>query len=167
MESTAGNPYLAQLLKGSANFDALANQRWFLHRIAEFINDANSGNPLILDQDPTAIVKVYSRMFRDNGLIDAGGYGKLLAELGEVEETLTRWRTPRTIFFLDAPAEVLYDRVFRRSGNAATPPLEWFATVRSYFLELSAQLSHVISVATADIAPPEICRRVVEVLGSK
>jgi thymidylate kinase len=80
---------------------------------------------------------------------------------------MSRWKSPRTIFYLDAPAEILRQRVLQRSGNAATPSLKWFTTVRSYFRELSTELPNVTFVSTDGITPQEISNQVAEVLGAK
>jgi deoxyadenosine/deoxycytidine kinase len=165
VESTDGNPYLEHVdARSKAN--ASANQQWFLSRIGEFIRCAKPERPLVLDQDPAAVVLVYSRMFRDTGLIDDDDYHRLLSDLLKVEETLSQWKTPRTTVFLDAPAKVLRERVLQRSLGAA-PSLKWFATVRRYFLELSAELPNVVVVPTAGAIPQQISSRVAEVLGTK
>ena len=167
VEAVDDNPHLLRLVEGTPDFDALANQQWFLNRIAKFIHNANSGSPLILDQDPAAIVKVYSRMFKDDGLIDNAGYRTLLTDLLHLEGNMSRWRTPRTIFLLDAPEEVLRQRVSQRSGTVATPSLKWFATVRSYFHELAAELPNVILVPSADVTPQQISSQLTKILRVK
>src|SRR5882672_1437875 len=59
LEDVHDNPYLQKLLDGGGDFDAAANQQWFLDRIARFIEAAQDG-PIVLDQDPAAIVLAYS-----------------------------------------------------------------------------------------------------------
>ena len=167
VEAAEENPYLLSLLEGKSNFNAFANQQWFLNRIREFVHNASSRSPLILDQDPAAIVMVYSRIFREDGLIDNAGSRTLLTDLLHLEEMMSRWRTPREIFFLDAPAKVLRDRVLLRAGNVATPPLKWFTRIRHCFRELSAQLSNVTFVSTDGLTPQQISNQVAEVLGAK
>jgi deoxyadenosine/deoxycytidine kinase len=166
VEAADDNPHLLSILKGKPDFDAFANQQWFLNRIREFLHNANPRRPVILDQDPAAIVMVYSRMFRDEGLIGDSGYRALFTDLLDLEKDMSRWKSPRTIFYLDAPAEVLRQRVVQRSGNAATPSLKWFTTVRSYFHELSTELPNVTRFSTDGITPQEISNQVAEVLGN-
>lgn len=154
VETTAGNPHLAELLEGSHRFNATANQQWFLDRISNHLNGASRNMPLILDQDPAAIVVAYAQMFFEDCKINEVQYASLLKRLLRIEEALQAWRSPRTVLFLDAPAEVLYQRVLRRSRNSPTPPIEWFERVRSHFLELFQHFPNATKIST-EIVPPE------------
>ena len=80
LEDVEGNPYLQKLLERSSEFDAAGNQKWFLDRIGRFVKAAPAG-PVVLDQDPSAIVLAYSRMFFDVGKITECQYNSLLEEL--------------------------------------------------------------------------------------
>ena len=96
-ESTNGNPHLKSLLAGKPDFNAVANQKWFLRRIGRHISRANSRSPLILDQDPAAIVLAYSRMFLEDGKMTEEQYDSLLERLLRIEEKLHDWKCPRTV----------------------------------------------------------------------
>src|SRR6266850_3095972 len=126
VEVPEGNNELRSLLQGKEGFDATRNQRWFLEQIMEFVARADPNSPLVLDQDPAAIIFAYSRMFRDQGLIRHREYRLLLKQLERIERRLKHWRTPRIIYFLDAPPIVLRARVLKRCGREQTPPLWWF-----------------------------------------
>jgi deoxyadenosine/deoxycytidine kinase len=156
IETTEGNPHLEGLLTGKADFNAMANQEWFLNRVEKHIAGANPRLPLILDQDPAAIVLAYSRMFLDEGKISEAQYDLLLQRLLKIEEILQAWQSPRMVLFLDAPAEVLHERALRCSGTSRTPPLEWFERVRGYFVELFPFFPNVFSVSTADLGPEQV-----------
>src|ERR1017187_5395609 len=78
IETTKGNPHLKGLLAGKTDFNAAANQEWFLRHIGLHISRARSRSPLILDQDPAAIVLAYSRMFLEDGKMTEGQYASLL-----------------------------------------------------------------------------------------
>lgn len=156
IETTAGNPHLSALLEGRSDFDAFANQRWFLSRMTEFLATADPQRPVILDQDPQAIIHVYTQMFRDAGLIDERSFATLLGELSKLELSAAQWKSPRTIFYLHAPPDVLRARVLRRAGASATASRDWFATVREYFDRVVAGLPNVVQIATADLGREEV-----------
>jgi deoxyadenosine/deoxycytidine kinase len=135
------------------------NQEWFLQRVERHIAGADRGLPLILDQDPAAIVFPYSQMFLDEGKINKTQYDLLLQRLLKIEETLQAWHSPRSIIFLDASANVLHERILRNSGKLRTPPLEWFERVRDYFLKLFPRFPNAVSVSTAELAPEQVVLR--------
>jgi len=159
IETTEGNPHLEALLNGSPNFNASANQQWFLERIGKHISSASRNLPLILDQDPAAIVLAYSRMFMEDDKISKAQYSSLLRRLLKIEEKLQNWKCPRTVLFLDAPADVLHQRVLQRSGKTHTPPLKWFDRVRNHFLELLPHFPNAIIASTVELSPQQIISR--------
>ena len=159
-ESTVGNPYLTALLEGQGKFDAVANQRWFLAQISAAIASADREMPLVLDQDPAAIVFVYSRMFRDEGLMSESEYASLVEMLIEVEHLMLGWRSPRISVCLDAHQEVLRYRVISRCGNIPTPPLDWFSTIREYFHTLFRRLPNPVYLSTSEFSADEVARTV-------
>lgn len=150
VECATGNPHLQQLLNGAEDFDAAANQEWFLERVSEDLSRRDPRSPLALDQDPAAIVLAYARMFFDEGRMSEQEYVGLLTHLLEMEGVMRKWTTPRTVLCLDAPAAVLHERVQARSGRKQTPPIEWFSRLRDYFLEFFDQLPNAIRVSTVD-----------------
>lgn len=156
VETTEDNPYLSALLEGRGEFDAAANQEWFLHRLAEHIKQADGASQLVLDQDPAAIVLVYARLFHDAELITDAQYCSLIQALLRIEETLLRWTSPRTVLCLDAPSEILRRRVMRRSGGLETPPIEWFVSVRTAFRKLFINFPNAIVVSAGKLSPSEI-----------
>ena len=164
IETPSGNPHLKALLEGKEDFNAAANQQWFLGRIGEFVRRTNPRSPLVLDQDPAAIVLAYSRMFQEDGFITETQYSGLMQTLIEVEEMLQRWRFPRVVLFLEAPAELLHQRIVRRWGKSHTPPLAWFVRVRTYFRDLSAHFPQAFTLSTADLAPAQIVSRARQLL---
>jgi deoxyadenosine/deoxycytidine kinase len=166
-ETTDGNPHLNNLLKENNNFNAAANQRWFLDHIGKHISSANQNWPLILDQDPAAIVLAYAKMFVDGGKMKNAQYTALLKRLLKIEESLQNWSCPRTVLFLDAPAEVLRQRTLRRSGKSITPSLEWFEQVRSHFVQLSPHFPDVCNISTEKFSPEQVTARARALIESK
>lgn len=159
VETTKGNPYLESLLKGKADFDAAANQKWFLRRIGQHISRANPRSPLILDQDPAAIVLAYSRMFLEDGKMTKAQYASLLERLLKIEEKLHDWTCPRIVLFLDAPADVLRQRILKRWGTSHTPPLKWFDRVRNHFVQLFTCFPNAITASTVELSPEQVISR--------
>src|SRR5262249_21707294 len=131
-------------------------QEWFLRLVTEHIADANPRLPLVLDQDPAAIVLAYSRMFYEDGLITTAQYESLFQDLLRVEEMLNRWRSPRAVLCLDAPAEVLRKRVVQRTSESHTPPLLWFERLRMNFLELFERFPNAVPVSTVELPPEQV-----------
>jgi deoxyadenosine/deoxycytidine kinase len=159
IETTQGNPHLNRLLERRDDFNAAANQKWFLQRISEYVAGANPRSPFIVDQDPAAIVLVYSRMFMEDGKLSEVQYTSLLRQLLQIEEALQSWKRPRTVLFLDAPADVLHQRVLRRLGVARTPPLRWFEKARNQFVQFFIRLPNAITVSTVELSLEQIISR--------
>lgn len=159
IETTKSNPHLNKLLAGETDFNATANQDWFLRRIGRHINRASPHSPLILDQDPAAIVLAYSQMFLEDGKITDGQYALLLDRLLKIEEKLGDWKCPRTVLFLDAPADVLRQRILQRYGKSRTPPLKWFERVRNQFVKLFTSFPNAIAVSTVNLSPEQVIAR--------
>jgi deoxyadenosine/deoxycytidine kinase len=159
IETTKGNPHLRRLLAGESDFNAVANQTWFLRGIGQYTSRASSHSPLILDQDPAAIVLTYSRMFLEDGKMTEAQYVSLLERLLKIEEKLQRWQCPRMVLLLDAPAGVLRQRILQRWGKSRTPPLEWFERVRNHFVQFLTYFPNANVVSTVDLSPEQVIAR--------
>lgn len=156
IETTKGNPHLEALLRGKADFNAAANQRWFLSRVGRHVAKANPKLPLVLDQDPTAIVLAYAKVFLDDRQMNEAQYEVLLKDLAKIEKMLQKWTSPRVVLFLDAPPTILYHRILRRSGKTKTPPLEWFERVRNQFVQLFPCFSNAFTISTEKYSPEQV-----------
>lgn len=163
VETTVDNPYLKAPVEGS--FNAAASQDWFLNRIDEHISQASSQHPLVLDQDPAAIVFVYSRIFCEVDLITEAQYHSSVQKLLQIEEMLARWTSPRAVLCLNAPAETLRQRVVKRSVEPRAPSIEWFANVRSGFQRLFTRLPNT-TLISADDSQTQITARASQILGA-
>jgi deoxyadenosine/deoxycytidine kinase len=159
IETTVGNPHLKGFLEERIDFNAAANQEWFLRRIGRHISRASLRSPLILDQDPAAIVLVYSRIFLEDDMMTGEQYDSLLERLLRIEHKLHGWKCPRTVLFLDAPAGVLRQRIVQRNGNSDAPPLEWFKRVRRRFTQLSASFPNAITMSTVRFSAEQVVAR--------
>jgi len=160
IETTKNNPYLNKTLEGKPNFNTAANQRWFLSQIGRHIAKANQELPLVLDQDPAAIVLAYSKMFLENDKMTKLQYDSLINRLLKIEKNLQNWKCPRTVLFLDAPADVLRQRVICRSGKSHTPSLEWFESVRNYFIQLFTSFPNAFCISSEINSPEQITSNV-------
>lgn len=165
IENVSSNPHLRSLLEGKTSFNAFDNQRWFLSRVITFVEHADSNAALVLDQEPAAIVLAYARMFYEDGGLSELHYIALLERLVHTEVLLKRWGSPRTVIFLDAPADVLYSRVVQRNGVARTPGIEWFERVRTYFRQLPVFFPKAVIVSTSQLSAEQTVSRAQQALG--
>jgi NTP pyrophosphatase (non-canonical NTP hydrolase)/deoxyadenosine/deoxycytidine kinase len=131
VEIVEGNSHLPELAQPGGRFDAAANQHWFLAQLERFVGGLRPENPVAFDQDPAAVVHVYAKFFREEGMISASDYARLLRRLIDLEFQLGRW-AQREVLLLDAPAEILKQRAERRAGAVALP-LSWYQRLRSSF----------------------------------
>jgi deoxyadenosine/deoxycytidine kinase len=148
VETTAGNPHLKALLAGKKNFNAAANQEWFIDRVAQFVSRADD-SPMVLDQDPAAVVFGYAKMFCEEGYLTCADFERLVNKLVALELQLRRWKGPRNVLFLHAPPEMRRQRVIQR-GAVSVPPLSWFEKIGEYFHELANQIPNVTRFSTAE-----------------
>ena len=162
IEDVSKNPHL-EALRSGAPFDAYANQRWFLDQMGAFLRAARTDVPIVLDQDPAAIVRVYARMFHDEQRISGAQYRTLLLDLLRVESMLTRRNTRRAVVFLDAPAAVLRERAELR-GDASVPPESWFDSVRHYFRELQSRVPAAPVIPTDELSSDEVVKTIRHIL---
>jgi len=162
-EEVKDNPYLSKLLRGET-FDAQANQRWFLDRMRTFLGVAKTSLPVILDQDPGAIVLVYARMFLDQGKLSLASYEALIEELISFERELRAWRTPRACVYLQAQPELLHQRVSNRSQGDQTPDLTWFAEIHSRFQRFAALVPGVTTFDSGSLSIKELTERTMRLL---
>jgi thymidylate kinase len=98
-------------------------------------------------------------MFLEDGKMTEKQYTSLLERLLKIEEDLQRWRCPRTVLLLDAPADVLRHRVFQRWGKSRTPPLKWFERVRNHFVALFTCFPNAIVVSTVNFSAEQVIAR--------
>jgi deoxyadenosine/deoxycytidine kinase len=160
LENTSPNIYHKSLLGEDMAFDAVSSQRWFLEAMSNFISRCNPTRSLILDQDPAAIVLVYSRLFLEDGLFNEKTYEALVDSLIDIENDLRRWRRPRKVICLDAKEEVLRTRAALRLNSEITPSVAWFSRLRLRFNEVSHFFPETRLYDTEHIAPDSIAAEI-------
>lgn len=148
LEDASENPYLHSLVSCESDFDAGANQRWFLERVRKFIQGADPSCTLVIDQDPDAIVNVYGKMFHDESRLPPAEYAELLDGLAAIEKILAAWREPRLRIFLDASPELLRERIVRSRGDRQAPSVAWLTRLTGYFKEWGSGVAGFTSIAT-------------------
>ncbi len=158
-EEARENPYLQKLLEGSGDFDAAANQQWFLRRITNFVEKADDW-PIVLDQDPSAIVFAYAKMFYDNGQMTFKQLAHLTDELIAFEEDLRKARLARTVFYLHAPPEVLRKRVAQRENATPLPPMQWYQNISIYFERLIKDFPSVVRISSTEMTAEDIAAKI-------
>ena len=156
-EDVKHNPFIQDISRKRNEFRAVENQNWFLDRLETFLDAADPTAHLVIDQDPAAIVKVYCRLYRDNGSIDCQSYMGYLKRLIDIEIKLNKWGGGRQAIMLDAPAEILFKRV-KETASWRKPPLEWFESVRNYFQEFRKRVGNIPTLDTNRTSSREITK---------
>jgi NTP pyrophosphatase (non-canonical NTP hydrolase)/deoxyadenosine/deoxycytidine kinase len=139
---------------------ALECQRWFLGQVAESVGAARRHEPLVVDQDPRAVVRVYSELMARDGWLEDTDVQRLLMDLQPVEAALAEWRAGWGVVLLDAEPDVLAWRIAKRDGD--TSVVDHLAEIKREFAVLSAQLPTVSVVETDNLSPQEVAAAVEE-----
>ncbi|HEY8031900.1 MAG TPA: hypothetical protein VIF02_05865 [Methylocella sp.] len=143
IEQFEENPFLGDVQVPNCVFDADQSQRWFLSRMEEFLA-SQSDLDVVLDQDPTAIVAVYSALLHDQGRLTRDAMLDHLSRLVGMEVQRAEILAARRVILLDAPASVLAQRCISKFGS---PPDERFLDdLRIRFAAIFGQLPNVIIV---------------------
>lgn len=159
VEEPDRNRHLTGIYEDSESFDAYASQCWFLNQIDTFVQGADAGKMLLLDQDPAAIVRVYGALLREDGRLSQEGYLSLLQQLLAVEARIAAGRGQRITVFLDADVATLKRRMQSR-GERSLPSDEWLHRVRAAFLQLHSRSPKSHLVATGDRCVEEIAHEI-------
>lgn len=90
-------------------------QSWFLKQYTEFSEARHGPESLIIDQDPRAVVLVYSNVFHNQGWLDTITYQRQIETCARIL-TAFRNRVPTWhCIVLATPRQVVLDRVGRRT----------------------------------------------------
>jgi NTP pyrophosphatase (non-canonical NTP hydrolase)/deoxyadenosine/deoxycytidine kinase len=154
VEHADANPHLGgQTWPDPAS--ALSSQQWFLTQIADTVMSAARGEPLVVDQDPRAVVRVYSTLMVREGRLCSSDVDQLAQALGPVEDALRNWSAGWWVVLLDAEPDVLAHRVEHRDG-AGSVVLEHIAQLRDAFARFAADLPGLSIVDTEGLKPAEV-----------
>lgn len=164
LEKAEENPHLEPLLRGSADFDAFANQQWFLDRMKDAIERADQSSPLALDQNPVAIVAVYGKLFRSENLIDDAQFKILESKLESILFLLGQWPGGFHTVHLDASPEILHFRVFNRQDGTKPPPADWYGELRIRFFQAFSHIENYETVDTSLLDREEVFSKVSRML---
>lgn len=134
------NPFLGDIQDRDTAFDADQSQRWFLSKMDGFLGKCSDVN-VVLDQDPTAIVAVYSALLRDQGRLTRDSMIDHLSRLVEMEARRATTLAGRRVVLLDAPAPVLAQRCMSKFGSL--PDERFLDDLRSRFAAIFGQLPNV------------------------
>lgn len=155
VEEPARNPML-RLLSWRTYDEALASQLWFLETLSRVIETADRAKPLVVDQDPRAIVAVYGSLLTEQGHLPIRAVEEMQALLVEVEAALGQWEAGRRTVLLDAEPDILAARVRQRDERSAG--VDWLELVRSRFLVETSQLSEARILRTDEMAIDDVAR---------
>lgn len=140
LERYRENPYLEDIQEPSITASFEASQRWFLQHIESYIHSCGTRISYI-DQDPTAIVLVYSQLLLDRGQISRGAYLSQLQDLLRLESNYGLKLAARPVALLDAPSDILAERCAGKFGSDASPA--FLEDLRSRFARVFVRLPNV------------------------
>ena len=141
IEDYKNNPFLGDLQRPS--FDVAASQAWFLDRLTGFIDSAPK-QPIVLDQDPTAIPLVYSAMMSERLSLSPEELREHLGRLLQLEIDHARTLAGRVVIFLEASPKTLADRCAVKF--ASFPDKEFASELRDRFVQIFCNLPSTIVV---------------------
>ncbi len=142
VEDASANPHLTSGFGMGGNFNADRSQCWFLNQYAAFFQGCEGQTKIFLDQDPCAVGLVYSRCLQAINVLTEGSYFNHLKSLLDIERTMSEISACRKIIALDAPADVLVDRL--RNREPGIPISDgWIADLNSGFRSLYSRLEDV------------------------
>jgi NTP pyrophosphatase (non-canonical NTP hydrolase) len=148
VEKFEENPFLGDLQTPQSAFDADQSQQWFLSGIQDFLAGRNDVD-VVFDQDPTAIVAVYSSLLRDQGRLTRDALLEHFTVLVTMEIRNAETLAGRRVILLDAPASLLAERCVAKFRSA--PDEQFLETLRGRFAAIFRQLPNVTYV---DCSPP-------------
>tara|TARA_R110002110_G_scaffold368869_1_gene578714 strand:+ start:2788 stop:3525 length:738 start_codon:yes stop_codon:yes gene_type:complete len=117
LERPESNPYL-RLLPTDAEINFSNSQSWFFRQYEEFWEKNQRAHSIIFDQDPRAVVLVYSRHFLKSGAISAPEYEAQLARCVALWKRISQTSGWVNFVCLWAPRNILLERIERRQGQA-------------------------------------------------
>jgi thymidylate kinase/NTP pyrophosphatase (non-canonical NTP hydrolase) len=142
-EHFENNLFLRPIDGPSLDFDAAKSQLWFLNEMISFVTSSKRSR-LLLDQDPTAIVLVYSQLLLDQGMLSKAEFDDQLATLLELEIDQSLKLAGRTVILLDASPATLAIRGDMKGGPALSKA--FLESTRQRFLSFFAGLPNAVTV---------------------
>ena len=139
VEDASANPYLSYGFGTGRKFNADASQRWFLDQYDTFFQRYMGQSQIFLDQDPSAVGLVYSKCLRDINALTNASYLSHIDALVDFEKRMSEIATGRKIIALDAPTEVLIQRLKSRESSLSISE-QWVADLNSAFRALYREI---------------------------
>ena len=164
VEDASQNPFLPGLYNKPSDFDAWRCQKWFLDQIDTFIHDHGSGETLVIDQLPSAVVRVYSKSLLRDGRLTVADYLSLSSDLIRVEARIAQSMRSCIVVFVDADETTLLARMRARGDNEA-PDLAWLRGIRGYFLSLQSEITGSQLVSTVGKSIEQVTQTVATLAG--
>lgn len=124
LESVSGNVFLPSSAKiGETNFSD--SQEWFLDQYEKVLMSDPGMGPVLVDQDPRAVVLVYSRTFLSLGLITSSQYERHLMRCEEMWRRISVRPFTRLFVLLTAPEAILKNRILKRNHQQSLLAQIW------------------------------------------
>ena len=154
LERTAENPHLHGTDWPTAE-SALRSQTWFMEETRAAVVSAERSQPLVIDQDPRAIVEIYGELMVRLGWLGEPELANLRALLRPIEASLHGWSAGWHAILLDAEPDVLMHRVKDRDGYGAGAT-DHLSSLHAEFLRLASQMPEITMVKTDDLGIDEV-----------
>ena len=130
IEDISDNPHLVRPNEPSPNLDFGNSQLWFLNSYDAFFSASKNLDRLFVDQDPSAVVAVYSKLLLKRGLLSQTEYDGHFLRAHEVETRISDRK--RLFFYLKASPVLIRSRLAKRSDKL-TEVFGTFETIVSEF----------------------------------
>lgn len=162
LERTAENPHLHGSDWPTAE-SALPSQIWFMERTRAAVSQAQRSQPMVIDQDPRAIVEIYGELMARLGWLDNSELDDLRTLLCPIEDNLRGWSAGWHAILLDAEPDVLMHRVRDRDGYGAGAT-DHLSSLHADFLRLASETPDITTVKTDDLGIDDVVSIVEEEL---
>jgi len=153
LENSSQNPELKLLLQGSSSFNAYKSQLWFLERINDFIQKSKA-EIVFVDQNPKAIMNVYSKYFLDTEKICTDDYNRLDNYYNQLTKNINDKYSCVIDYYLFADVEILE----QRAGQRDSEKLSWFQEISNNFALLYRNDPSITFVNTNSMSLEEVSK---------
>lgn len=134
---------------------ALQSQYWFLTEARHAVLCAKHTQPLLIDQDPRAIVEIYAEMMTERGWLEPAQLEQLRRMLGGIEDSLGIWPDGWHAVLLDAEPDVLAHRLRERDGREPLVKGHLHELCHA-FREQAGKMPNVTILKTDELAVDEV-----------
>lgn len=159
VEDYARNPYFSRAKTEQSALEE--SQRWFMDAFRSFLAAAKPYQ-LVLDQDPSAVVLVYSAQFQADGQLPDASYTDHLCELITFETEFESRCEHRALIHLCANPAVLAERSRQKDPNLQIDQ-EWLAKLAGRFSEMYDSANVLKLIDTTHLSEKQVGETVLSI----